>query len=168
MSASTSSSRACYSAICRTSSGTWSIRARATVGPRNFVDYSRASAYSQSAPVTSFVRVISGVTSLARVAWGRTVEHSRTIFALRFVPIFSRIRRDIRPGLLNFCRRFGSGKPSFLRSLVQHPEKSGRSVAHGFQFAPVPLCAVAHVSNMHRGASENAEIKAGNVRNVVR
>lgn len=45
----------------------------------------------QSAPVTSFERAISGVSSLARAAWGRTVERSRTIFALRFVPAFSRL-----------------------------------------------------------------------------
>lgn len=109
-------------------------------------------AFQSAAVRPTFGSVISGVSSLARVAWGRTVERSRTIFALRFVPAFSRIRRDIRPGLLNFCRAFkAAGKPSFLRALVKLRQKSTSSIFETFSLSPVlsPV-PVLHESNKHQ------------------
>ena len=75
----------------------------------------------------------------------RTVEPARTPTA-PVLRIFVRGQRTI----LNLCRAFkAAGKPSFLRALVQHPEKSGRSVAYRFQFSPAFRSSVAaHVPNM--------------------
>ncbi len=95
----------------------------------------RASIRFQSTPVTSFERVIAAFLPLRCQLAGR-FERSGPVFGARLPAIFSRIRRDIRPGLLNFCRRFGSGKPSFL-PLVQHPQKSGRSITQTFRFPPI-------------------------------
>ena len=148
--------RSTFSAIC-VSNGVVRVRARATVGPRNFVDYSRASA-SHSNPVVFLPTCGGGPLR-------RSVEPTRTLMA----PLLRSFNRVGPTRLIcNLRGAFQALRSLLLRSLVQHPEKSGRSVFHGFRFAPVPLCAVAHASNMHRGASENAEIKAGNVRNVVR
>jgi hypothetical protein len=106
---------------------------------------------NQSTPVTSFERVISGVASLARVAWGRTVERSRTIFALRFVPTFSRIRRDIRPGLLNSVGAFKALRSLSSNALVQFLQEPASSIFHRLTLAPVlsPV-PVLHASNRHQ------------------
>lgn len=90
---------------------------------------------NQSTPVTSFERVISGVTSLARVAWGRTVERSRTIFALR-APALSP-RQGTFSGFADFCRPLvAAGKPSFL-PLVQACKQASGGVTQTFRFPPV-------------------------------
>lgn len=55
---------------------------------------------------------------------------------------------------LNFGRLCANAGKCFslLRSLVQHPQKSGRSGFHRFQFAPIPFVAAAHESNVAKGS----------------
>lgn len=116
----------------------------------------------QSTPVTSFERVISGVSSLARVAWGRTVERSRTIFAPRFVPVFP-VNAGTSVRDLNLRGAFSALRSLLLRSLVQHPEKSGRSVAQTFRLSPVPVLSLAtvHAVNLSEDRKHEVPKKCG-------
>jgi hypothetical protein len=53
--------------------------------------------------------------------------------------------------LLNFCRRFGSGKPSFFCSLLKHRQEPRSGIFNALTLAPVlsPV-PVLHVSNRHQ------------------
>jgi hypothetical protein len=132
------SSRACISAICRTNGGTWSIRTRATVGPRNCVDYSRASANPQSTGLLpKLAGVIAAVSSLCVRRLAGSFEAQRTRLALSYRPIFSSrglslLTREFLPAQVLAGRVF-----SFLRTLVQNPQKPGRSVVHALSFSPI-------------------------------
>jgi hypothetical protein len=82
--------------------------------------------------------------------------------------IFSRGQREI----LNFCRRLqaAGGLTSSFYSLLKFCQEPRSSIFNALGFAPVSVLsfALCHGRNMAQGSSENAEIKAGNVRNVLR
>lgn len=141
--------RSTFSAIC-VSNGVVRVRTRATVGPRNFVDYRRASAYSQSAPVTSFVRWIAAILPERRRLAGR-FERSGPVFGARLPAIFSRIRRDIRPGLLNSVGAFKALRSLSSNAFVQFCQEPTSRVFHRLTLAPVlsPV-PVLHTSNRHQ------------------
>jgi hypothetical protein len=114
--------RSVFSAVCR-SNGIVLGRTRATVGSRFSLNASLASAYSNPAAF-----ILPGGGPLRRRG-----EPTRT----RMGPhrrSFSRGPREIS----NFCRRFGSGKPSFLRiPFVDHCSEATNSITHAFGFSPV-------------------------------
>ena len=142
---------------------------------RHLIRFSRTNAHNpvrnQSAAVfpTSGGVIAAFLPRLRRLA-ARTLERFVPLVCARaLAAIFSRIRRDTRPGLLNFCRAFkAAGKPSLLRALVQHPQKSGRSVFHRFQFSPVLCASVAHDKQHRRRNVGNGQTCIGEFRNVVR
>lgn len=82
---------------------------------------------------------------------GRTVERTPNP-ALRFGPAFShRLICKLSPAQVLAGRVF-----SFFGALVQHLEKSGRSIAHGFQVSPVLLWPVAHEKQLARRKRQSA------------
>jgi hypothetical protein len=171
MTQSFASSRVSIPGTISTNGFVWSYRTRAPVGLKSDGLRSlpsRASAVSQS--VAS--RILPGNGRLA----ARTLERSgpNTVGARALAAAFSNLRRDMSgPRSLNLCRpKSTAGKCfSFLRALVQHPQKSGRSVTHGFGFAPVhvlSLSALCHVKQHDSRRDGNVRIRIGEVRNVVR
>jgi hypothetical protein len=104
----------------------------------------RASIKFQSTPFSPLRRVIASLLQAGELL-RRSVEPTQTPGA-PLLRIFVRGQRTIcnlSPAQVLAGRVF-----SFLRSLVQHPEKSGRSVAHAFSLAPAFLpVPVVHGSN---------------------
>jgi hypothetical protein len=82
--------------------------------------------------------------------------------------ILSRVASRFGP---NLFRRFTAAGTcfSFLRSLLKFFQEPRSGVTYALNLAPAFLSVPAvHVTNMAQERSENAEIKAGNIRNVVR
>jgi hypothetical protein len=116
----------------------------------------RASVHFQSVPVVSPVGcVIAAV--LPRWREARSLRRILSRVASRFGP--------------NLFRRFTAAGTcfSFLRSLLKFFQEPRSGVTYALNLAPAFLSVPAvHVTNMAQERSENAEIKAGNIRNVVR
>lgn len=151
--------RSVFSAVCR-SNGIVLGRTRATVGSRFPRNIRLASAYSQSTPVTSFVRWIAAFLPTWRRRLAGRFERSAPVFGARLPAIFSRIRRDIRPGLFNFCRPLvAAGKPSFL-PLVQACKQASGSITQTFSLSPVgvPSLLAAHESNVSKDLRHERQV----------
>jgi hypothetical protein len=146
------SSRACISAICRTSSGTWSVRARATAGGRFPQNRSRASAFSQSAAVfptsgSVIAAFLPRLRGLAR-AWSDIPN-----FVARLGPFFGR-------GLLPICKFLGAFKTLRCLSsdaLVQFLQEPTGRVFHRFFVSPVlsPVPAVHGQTMQHKDTRDH-------------
>ena len=125
---------------------------------RHLIRFSRTNAHNpvrnQSAAVfpTSGGVIAAFLPRLRRLA-ARTLERFVPLVCARaLAAIFSRIRRDIRPGLLNFCRPLvAAGKPSFFCSLLKHRQEPRSGIFNAFTLAPVlsPV-PVLHASNRHQ------------------
>lgn len=140
MSTSIQSSRACISAICRTSSGTWSIRARATAGRRFPQCISRVSDLFQSVAVVAFSDVISAAHSLGSEVLRLAIEATRTL-----KPLASRI---FRRGPLLICNgglhpttagRFSISRFLCALRVLQDFTRQGTDLLH-FTPSAEPLC----------------------------
>jgi len=109
-------------------------------------------AYQSAAVFPTSGSVIAAFLPRLRRLAARTLERFVPLVCARaLAAIFSRIRRDIRPGLLNFCRHFGSGKPSFLRvAFVNDCRQPANRIRSTFQFAPISPSVVVHMSNSDR------------------
>jgi hypothetical protein len=164
------SSRACHSAICRTSSGTWRIRARATTGGRFSQSVRRASAslFQSVAPLSSGC----GNWIAACLPWQRRlptarIERTQSQRALLAVGTF--LSSPYRGRVWRLILQIFAGSQvltagkcfPFLSALVQYPQKSDGGITHGFGFAPVSFLssfALCHVRNMqHRSVQSHGK-----------
>lgn len=131
-------SRACNSAI-STNISVWS-RTRADIGPQN-ASLNRAVSRASASPSAAYLPILPGSGKLPAA-----IERTLNPIALAAGSFISRGQRLIH----EFLRAVKAPGSPLLRSLVQHPQKSGRSVFHAFSLSPVLSSSVLHVINMHQ------------------
>jgi len=125
--------------------------------------------HSQS---TGFLPKLAGVIAAFLPLRRRLREPVERLRTMLRCPAFPRLRTYCSGVLQILPAQVLAGRVfSFLRALVQHPQKSGRSVTHGFGFAPVHVLssvALCHGKNHDSRSVGNAQIRIGEVRNVLR
>lgn len=155
MTGSFASSGACHSAIYPRQGGVQS-RACGLLGTdffRHIIQAYRETRTSTQSAATTLLPVGNGRLLTTRI------ERTRTQRALLVVSAFLPARRDILPGILNFCRTIlAAGKPSFF-SFVNGSAKPTNGIANTLSLSPVVLSlSVLHVRNMqHRNVQDHGK-----------
>jgi hypothetical protein len=102
--------------------------------------------------------IAAGLPRLRKLA-ARVLERGGPLSCARtLAAAFTRRRRDIRPGFVNFCRTIlAAGKPSLRIPFVDHCSEPSNSIANIFVFPPVPVLSLVTVHTVNLAKDEKHE-----------